>query len=158
MVGHIMHAINLARIGMIIRIFLGLLFLSTGVMKLTVPSLRAAFSGQLTAAGIPFHSLNMWLVPAAEIGLGALFIMSFLPQIASLSAIVLMAVATYVHVVVNDPTLFPLQPDQPIIPLVVIVLSISLMWVRNGSWSFYSSRKRVYRKQQAENNAIEPCS
>ena len=44
-----------------IRILLGLLFLSTGVMKFAVPDLRAAFSGQLTAAGIPFHLLNMGL-------------------------------------------------------------------------------------------------
>lgn len=41
-----------------IRILLGLLFLSTGVMKFAVPDLRTAFSGQLTAAGIPFHSLK----------------------------------------------------------------------------------------------------
>ena len=76
-----------------IRILLGLLFLSTGVMKFAVPDLRAAFSGQLTAAGIPFHSLNMWVVPAAAIGVGVLFILGFLSRLASLSAIVMMTVA-----------------------------------------------------------------
>jgi len=49
-------------------------------MKFAVPDLRAAFSGQLSAAGIPFHSLNMWVVPAAEIGVGIFFILGFLSR------------------------------------------------------------------------------
>ncbi len=118
-----------------IRILLGLLFLSTGVMKFAVPELRAAFSGQLTAAGIPFHSLNMWVVPAVEIGVGVLFLLGFLSRLASLSAIVMMVVATYVHLVVNDPTLFPLQPEEPIIPVIAIALCLHLLWIGSGSWS-----------------------
>ncbi len=38
-----------------IRIALGVLFLMTGVMKLVVPTLGAAFAGQLAAANIPFQ-------------------------------------------------------------------------------------------------------
>ncbi len=129
-----------------IRIFLGLLFLSTGVMKFAIPDLRAAFSGQLTAAGIPFHSLNMWVVPAAEIGVGILFILGFLTRFASLSAIVMMAVATYVHLVVDDPTLFPLQPEEPIIPIIVIALCIYLLWVGSGSWSIDFRGKQADRR------------
>ena len=34
-----------------------------------------------------------------------------------------MIVATYVHSVVDNPSLFPLQPKEPIIPLIVIVMS-----------------------------------
>jgi uncharacterized membrane protein YphA (DoxX/SURF4 family) len=118
-----------------IRILLGLLFLSTGVMKFAVPDLRSAFSGQLAAAGIPFHSLNMWVVPAAEIGIGGLFILGFLSRLASLFAIVMMVVATYVHVVVHDPTLFPLQPEEPIIPIIVIALCLYVLWIGSGSRS-----------------------
>ena len=129
-----------------IRIFLGLLFLSTGVMKFAIPDLRAAFSGQLTAAGIPFHSLNMWVVPAAEIGVGILFILGFLTRFASLSAIVMMAVATYVHLVVDDPTLFPLQPEEPIIPIIVIALCIYLLWVGSGSWGIDFRGKQADRR------------
>lgn len=116
-----------------VRIFLGLLFLATGVMKLAVPDLRAAFSGQLTAAGIPFHSFNLWLVPAAEIGFGVLFLLGFASQFASLSAIAMMAVATYVHLVVDDPALFPLQPEKPIIPVIVIALCLYLLWTGGRS-------------------------
>jgi putative oxidoreductase len=104
-------------------------------MKLAVPDLRAAFSGQLTAAGIPFHSLNMWVVPAGEIGVGVLFILGFLSRLASLLVMVMMAVATYVHLVVDDPTLFPLQPEEPIIPIITIALCLYLLWMGGGSWS-----------------------
>ena len=136
-----------------IRILLGLLFLSTGVMKFAVPDLRAAFSGQLTAAGIPFHSLNMWLVPAAEIGVGVLFILGFLSRLASLSAIVMMVVATYVHLVVDDPRLFPLQPEEPIIPTIAIALCLYLLWIGSGSWSLDLRGKLADRKQPGRDNA-----
>lgn len=131
-----------------IRIFVGLLFLSTGVMKFAIPHLRAAFSGQLTAAGIPFHSLNMWVVPAVEIGAGILLVLGFLSRLASISAIVMMVVATYVHLVVDDPTLFPLQPEEPIIPIAVIALCIYLLWTGSGSWSLDLRGKPADRRPQ----------
>lgn len=137
-----------------IRILLGLLFLSTGVMKFAVPDLREAFSGQLTAAGLPFHSLNMWVVPAAEIGVGVLFMLGFLSRLASLSTIVMMVVATYVHLVVNDPTLFPLQPEEPIIPTIAIALSLYILWTGSGSWSLDLRGKPADRKQLASDNAM----
>ncbi len=136
-----------------IRILLGLLFLSTGVMKVAIPDLRAAFSGQLTAAGIPFHSLNMWVVPAAEIGLGVAFILGLLSRLASLSAIVMMVVATYVHLVVDDPTLFPLQPEAPIIPTIAIVLCLYLLWTGSGSWSLDLRGTPAARTQPGRDNA-----
>jgi uncharacterized membrane protein YphA (DoxX/SURF4 family) len=85
-------------------------------MKFTVPRLRNAFSGQLTEAGLPFHSVNMWLVPLVEVVIGAMLILGLFGRLASLVAIVMMTVATYVHLVVHNPELFPLQPQAPIIP------------------------------------------
>jgi len=119
----------------VVRILLGLLFLSTGLMKLFVPELRAAFSGQLTGAGIPAHALNMWFVPLAETGLGLLLLVGFMARLASLAAMGMMVVATYVHLVVHDPDLFPLQPEAPIIPLVTLVLCGWVLWGGAGSWS-----------------------
>ncbi len=136
-----------------IRILLGLLFLSSGVMKFAVPHLRAAFSGQLTAAGIPFHSLNLWLVPAVEIGVGVLFIVGLLSRLASLTAIVMMLVATYVHLVVDDPALFPLQPQEPIIPALVIALCLYLFWIGSGSWSLDLRAQRANRKRPGRGTA-----
>jgi uncharacterized membrane protein YphA (DoxX/SURF4 family) len=121
------HETRVRRATIAIRISLGLMFVMTGVMKFAVPSLRAAFSGQLTAAGIPLHSLNMWLVPALEIGIGGFFLLGMLTRLASFSAASIMAVATYVHLVVNDAALFPLQPKAPIIPLMVMALSAYLL-------------------------------
>ena len=53
-----------------IRIGLGVVFLMTGVMKVVVPTLGAAFAGQLAAANIPFQDLNRWVVPFVEIAIG----------------------------------------------------------------------------------------
>ena len=49
-----------------IRIASGILFVMTGVMKLAVPTLGAAFAGQLAAANIPFQDLQRWVVPFIE--------------------------------------------------------------------------------------------
>ena len=118
-----------------VRILLGVLFLMTGIMKLFVPELRAAFSGQLTAAAIPAHSLNMWFVPLAETGMGLALIAGYLSRLVSLAAMGTMVVAAYVHLVVHDPVLFPLQPEAPIIPLIALVLCAWVLWAGAGSWS-----------------------
>ncbi len=47
-----------------------------------------------------------------------------------------MIVGTYVHLVVDDPSLFPLQPEQPIIPAVVMILSVYLLLRGGGSGSW----------------------
>ena len=54
---------------------------------------------------------------------------------AAAMVILLMLVATYVHLVVDDPSLFPLQPTEPIIPLAVIALSTLILWRGAGAWS-----------------------
>jgi uncharacterized membrane protein YphA (DoxX/SURF4 family) len=103
----------------------------TGAMKLVVPMLAAAWAGQLAAANIPLPELNRWVVPFIEMGVGAALLVGFYTRIATLLVLNIMAVATYVHLVVDDPALFPLQPAEPIIPAVVVVLSVYLL-VRGG--------------------------
>jgi uncharacterized membrane protein YphA (DoxX/SURF4 family) len=107
----------------------------TGVMKLAVPSLGAAFAGQLAAANIPFQDLNRWVVPFLEIGIGGAMLIGFHTRIATLLIFNIMIVGTYVHVVVNDPSLFPLQPEEPIIPAVVMILSAYVLLKGGGSRS-----------------------
>jgi len=148
---HIRHTSCSRAVGLC-RALLGLLFLSTGVMKFVVPSLRNAFSGQLAEAALPFHSVNMWLVPLVEVVIGGMLIVGLFGRIArvviggmlivglfgriaSLVAIVMMIVATYVHLVVHNPELFPLQPEAPIIPLATILLCLYVLWAGSGSWS-----------------------
>jgi hypothetical protein len=55
--------------------------------------------------------------------------------LASLVVIGIMLVATYVHLVVDDPSLFPLQPSEPIIPIIVIAMASYVLWKGGGSWS-----------------------
>ena len=56
-------------------------------------------------------------------------------RLAFVVVIGIMVVATYVHLGVNDPSLFPLQPSQPIIPLIVIAMCAYILWRGNGAWS-----------------------
>lgn len=118
-----------------IRLFLGVMFLMTGAMKLFVPALAEAWSGQLIAAELPFYELTRRAVPILEIALGAVLAVGVFVRPAVLMVTGIMGVATYVHVVVNDPVLFPLQPSEPIIPLVVVALSAYIFWKGSGSWS-----------------------
>ena len=118
-----------------IRIGLGILFVMTGVMKVVVPSLGEAFAGQLAGANIPLQDLNRWAVPFIEMAIGGALLIGFYTRLATLVVFSIMIVGTYVHLVVDDPSLFPLQPEQPIIPAVVMVLSVYVLLRGGGSGS-----------------------
>ena len=118
-----------------IRVVLGALFVMTVAMKLVVPMLTAAWAGQLAAANIPLPELNRWVVPFIEMGVGVALLVGFYTRIAILLVLNIMAVATYVHFVVDDPALFPLQPAEPIIPAVVMILSVYVLVKGGGSGS-----------------------
>ncbi len=123
------------RIAAGVRILLGALFVMTGAMKLVVPMLGAAWAGQLAAANIPLPEVNRWVVPFIEMGVGAALLIGFYTRIATLLVLNIMVVATYVHLVVHDPALFPLQPAEPIIPVVVMILSVYVLVKGGGSRS-----------------------
>ncbi len=118
-----------------LRLALAVLFLMTGAMKLLVPMLADAWSGQLMAAGIPLYTISRWSVPFLEIAVGLALGVGFVVRLAGLVVVGIMIVATYVHLVVHDPSLFPLQPSAPAIPLVVIAVSAYLVWRGAGAWS-----------------------
>ena len=118
-----------------VRLLVALLFLMTGPMKLLVPSLAEAFSGQLLAANLPFYLLTLWAVPFVDLALGIVLALGIFARPAAVGAIGLMVVATYVHLIVDDPSLFPLQPDEPIIPLAVIAMSVYVLLRGAGTWS-----------------------
>jgi uncharacterized membrane protein YphA (DoxX/SURF4 family) len=107
----------------------------TGAMKLVVPMLSDAWSGQLLEANLPFYTITRWTVPFVEMALGAILLAGLFARPASGVVIGIMMVATYTHLVVDDPTLFPLQPSEPIIPIVVIVMSVLVLWKGAGAWS-----------------------
>ena len=118
-----------------IRLALGALFLMTGVMKLAVPILAEAFSEQLVASGIPMIGLVKWIVPFVEIGAGLAMMVGAFTRVVALIIIGIMAVASYVHLVVDDPAMFPLQPHEPVVPVVVILMAVYLLWRGGGRGS-----------------------
>ena len=119
----------------VVRLLLGAIFAMTGMMKLAVPQLADAWSGQLLAAEIPLYALSRWSVPFVEIALGIALLVGIASRVAALVTIGIMLVATYVHVVVDDPTLFPLQPSEPVIPVMVMLMSCYVLWRGGGAWS-----------------------
>ncbi len=118
-----------------IRLMLAVIFLMTGPMKVLVPSLAEAWAGQLVAAQIPFAELSRVTVPFVELLLGIVLAVGIFVRPAAFFVINIMLVATYVHVVVDDPSLFPLQPEKPIIPIIVMIGSFYLLWRGGGAWS-----------------------
>ena len=123
------------RIGAVLRLLLGFAFFMAGILKLVVPSLGEAFSGQLIAADIPFNSIVFITFPVIETVLGVLLISGLHSRLSAAAAAVSMVVATYVHLAVEDPSLFPLQPIEPIGPLVLLAMAAYVMWKGGGAWS-----------------------
>ncbi len=123
------------KLAAVVRLLLATVFVMTGVMKLVVPMLGEAWSGQLLAANVPFYTLTRWTMPFVEIGVGVALTVGTHARLASVIVMGIMVAATYVHVVVDDPTLFPLQPSEPIIPLIVLLMSAYIVWRGAGAWS-----------------------
>ena len=135
MIPHWVRDTSSDRLAGVVRLMLGVLFVITGAMKLVVPMLADAWSGQLLAANLPFYTLTRWTVPFVELALGSVLLTGLFARLASVAVIGIMTVATYTHLVVNDPTLFPLQPSEPVIPIGVMVMSALILWRGAGAWS-----------------------
>ena len=118
-----------------VRILLGVMYLLAGLVKIVVPYLRAAFSGQLSAVDFPLQELVLQLFPVFETGLGLVLVAGIYTRPAAVVSVVTMIVATWVHLAVDDPSLFPLQPVEPIGPAVFVLMSLYLLWRGAGSWS-----------------------
>ncbi|MFB3131731.1 MAG: DoxX family protein [Rhodothermales bacterium] len=119
----------------VLRIIMGLIIMMSGWMKFLVPTLREAWSGQLLQANLPLYEVNFWVIPVVEIVVGSLLAVGFFSRLGALVVLGMMVVAAYVHLVVDDPSLFPLQPHQPIIPLMLIAIGAYVLWRGGGSWS-----------------------
>jgi uncharacterized membrane protein YphA (DoxX/SURF4 family) len=119
----------------IIRIMLGVIFIMTGTMKLTLVDFGAAWSIQLIEAEIPFYTFNYWFVPVFEIILGLILLVGYYSRIGALMVLPVMLVAIYVHLTVNNPAAFPAQPQEPYIPIAVIVMALIILKKGGGNLS-----------------------
>ena len=118
-----------------IRIMLGLIFLMTGIMKLTFAEFGSAWSIQLIEAEIPLYTINYWLVPVFEIILGTILLIGFYSRIGAVMIIPIMSIAIYVHITVSNPAAFPAQPQEPIIPIAIIIMAVIVFIKGGGNWS-----------------------
>ena len=123
------------KVGGTLRILLGIIFCMAGVLKIVVPSLGQAFSGQLIAADIPLSGIVLITFPIVETVIGVLLVFGFHARLSAAAAAASMVVATYVHVAIEDPSLFPLQPVEPVGPLVLLGMALYVLWRGGGAWS-----------------------
>jgi putative oxidoreductase len=119
----------------LIRIILGMIFFMTGVMKLFIPMFTEAWMGQLVYSGIPMVTFNFWFVPIMETVLGIMLLRGTFSRVASLAIIPIMLVVFYVHIAVDNPAIFPLQPSLPIVPVLVIIMAVVILKNGGGAWS-----------------------
>jgi len=123
------------RLAGVLRLLLGLIFVMAGALKVTVPHLGEAFEGQLAAAEIPFRELSLLTVPFIEMTVGVTLLLGWQTRLSAAVASAIMLVATYVHLAADDPALFPLQPVEPIGPLVLLAGLFYILWRGGGAWS-----------------------
>jgi uncharacterized membrane protein YphA (DoxX/SURF4 family) len=123
------------KLATVVRGLLGFVFFMAGILKVVVPSLGEAFSGQLIAAEIPLYAVSLYTVPIFEMVIGVMLLFGMHTRLSAAIAAVIMVVATYVHVVADDPSLFPLQPVEPIGPLMLLAMLAYLLWKGGGAWS-----------------------
>ena len=119
----------------IMRILLGVIFIMTGVMKISLEEFGNAWSIQLIEAGIPFYTFNLWFVPFFEIFLGIILLLGFYSRVGALMILPVMFVAIYVHLTVSNPAAFPAQPQDPYIPIIIIVMALIVLKKGGGNWS-----------------------
>ena len=119
----------------ILRILLGVLFIMTGLMKLFMADYGEAWSIQLTEADIPLYTFNYWFVPILETILGLFLLLGSHTRISALLVLPIMFVAIYVHLTVTDPGAFPSQPQEPYMPIAVILMVLVVIIKGAGSWS-----------------------
>jgi putative oxidoreductase len=117
------------------RIMLGITFLMTGIMKLALSEFGTAWSMQLTEAKIPFYEFTFWFVPILEFCLGIVLLLGFYSRIGAVMVLPIMLVAIYVHLTINNPAAFPAQPQEPIVPIIVIIMALAIVKKGGGNWS-----------------------
>ncbi|PKP28461.1 MAG: hypothetical protein CVU01_04135 [Bacteroidetes bacterium HGW-Bacteroidetes-18] len=118
-----------------VRIMLGIIFMMTGLMKLTLPDYGEAWSIQLVEAQIPFYTFTYYFVQIFEVILGVFLFLGYHSRIAALMIFPIMFVAVYVHLTVTNPGAFPSQPQEPYMPIAVMMMAFIILTKGGGKWS-----------------------
>ena len=129
----------------VVRIMLGIMFVMPGMMKLFLPDYGEAWSIQLVEAKIPLYTFTYWFVPFFEVILGSILLIGHYSRLSALVTLPIMLVATYVHLTVTNPGAFPSQPQEPYMPIMVIIMAMVIIIKGGGAWSMdlKGSRKKL---------------
>jgi putative oxidoreductase len=129
----------------LIRIMLGMIFIMTGFMKIALPDYGDAWSIQLVEAEIPLYSFTYYFVPLFEVILGLFLFFGWYSRLAALMIFPIMIVAVYVHLTVSNPGAFPSQPQEPYMPIAVMMMAFVIVLKGSGSWrwDFLNSQVKI---------------
>jgi len=83
----------------------------------------------------PAVSPELELVPVFEIILGTILLIGYYSRIGAVLIIPIMLIAIYVHITVSNPAAFPAQPQEPFIPIAVIIIAVIVLIKGGGNWS-----------------------
>lgn len=126
-----------------VRIMLGIMFVMPGMMKLVLPDYGEAWSIQLVEANIPLYTFTYWFVPFIEVILGSILIIGHYSRLSALVIFPIMLVAIYVHLTVTHPGAFPSQPQEPYMPIMVILMAMVIVIKGGGAWSLDMKFSRI---------------
>ncbi len=120
-----------------LRISIALIFLAIGLSKLLVPIMVVTFQEQLKATGVPvdFRGSLSLLFPILEIVIGYFLLIGKYTRFWSAIAMGVSCYGIYIHLHIDDPSLFPFQPTAPVIPITLMALSAVLFVMGAGMWS-----------------------
>ena len=100
-----------------------------------MPIMVAAFQEQLKVTGVPFRSyFSLWF-PVLEIIIGYFLLIGKYTRFWSFVAIAVSSFGVFIHLQIDDPSLFPFQPLMPIVPVTLMALSAILLVKGAGTWS-----------------------
>ena len=126
---------DIAKTTMLIRLMVGIVFLSEGIQKYIFPALRGA--GRFETIGLPSPEFLGYFVGGFEMLCGALIIIGFLTRYASIPLIIIMIVAistTKISILLNNG--FWKMMHESRTDFSMLAGSIFLLINGAGNWSF----------------------
>jgi len=67
--------------------------------------------------------------------MGIILLVGFYSRITAFMVLPIMLVAIYVYLTVSHPDAFPAQPQEPIMPIIVIIMALFIIKKGGGNWS-----------------------
>lgn len=130
-----------SRVTILIRLMVGIVFLSEGIQKFLFPAIRGA--GRFKEIGLPLPDFLGSFVGTVEILCGALVLLGLFTRIASIPLIITMLVAistTKVEILVNNGFWAMMHAGRT--DLAMLLGSIFLLFKGGGLWSL---DKRLFK-------------